>query len=74
MAPKNLLLSSKEHKDLESVAVFLSELADKLVDGQLVLRQGANEVQIDLPGTVTLKMKAKKAPTIAPTMANAPSP
>lgn len=57
MAKKIVVFKSEEPKDIESAAQFLRELADKLSQRQVVLRQGENEVVLTLPDNVVLEIK-----------------
>jgi len=57
---KNTLLKSKERRDVQSVADFFRQLADKLEAGELVLQRGADEILVAVPKQVTLGLKVKK--------------
>lgn len=60
MGKEVVLFSSEERQDLRSVAAFLRELADKLDQNQVILRQGAEEVTLDIPNNVVLELKAEE--------------
>ncbi|NBD34533.1 MAG: amphi-Trp domain-containing protein, partial [Chloroflexi bacterium] len=57
---KRILFKSKERRDLQSVSAFLHQLADKLAEGEVLLRQGADEVSIAVPGNLRMSLKAKE--------------
>jgi amphi-Trp domain-containing protein len=60
MAKKNVLVKSKERRDVQSIATFLRELADRLERQELVLQRGSDEVRLAIPGTVVFALKAKE--------------
>ena len=60
MGRENVLFKSEEKKDLPSVATFLRQLADKLDGNQVVLRQGTEEIVLDIPNNVILELKAEE--------------
>ncbi len=60
MAKKGVLFKSKERRDVQSVAAFLRELADKLEQQELVLQQGADEARLAIPGNVVFALKVKE--------------
>ena len=47
--PKNILFKSKEMKSSQEIADFFRKLADKMDNNQFTLKQGDQEVNIDLP-------------------------
>jgi len=53
------LFKSKERKGRQEVADFLHQLADKVASGSLVLKQGADEVNIQLPDNVILEVEVE---------------
>ncbi len=53
------LFKSKERKGRQEVAEFLRQLADKVAAGSLVLKQGADEVNIQLPDNVILEVEVE---------------
>jgi amphi-Trp domain-containing protein len=55
-----VLFKSKERRDVQSVATFLRELADKLEQQELVLQRGADEARLVVPGNVVFALKAKE--------------
>jgi amphi-Trp domain-containing protein len=50
---------SEERKTLTEVSAFLYSLADRIAAGQVSLRQGDQEVILQLPENVTLELKAE---------------
>jgi amphi-Trp domain-containing protein len=66
MGRKNVLVKSKERRSIEDVAEFLHQLADRLVENELVVQQGAGptgpteEVTVTVPNQVTMKLKIKE--------------
>lgn len=60
MGKEVVLFSSEEPRDRQSVAAFLRQLADKLEQGQVILRQGKEEVILDIPNKVVLELKAEE--------------
>ena len=53
------LFKSKERKGRQEVAEFLRQLADKVAAGSLVLRQGQDEVNLELPENVILEVEVE---------------
>ncbi len=53
------LFKSKERKGRQEVADFLRHLADKVSSGNLVLKQGQEEVTVQLPETVYLEVEVE---------------
>jgi len=60
MAKEMILFKSEEPKNLPDVATFLHQLADKLAQGQVILRQGNDEITLDIPNKVVLELKAEE--------------
>jgi amphi-Trp domain-containing protein len=60
MGKEVVLFSSEEPRDRQAVAAFLRQLADKLEQGQVILRQGEEEVTLDIPNNVILELKAEE--------------
>ena len=60
MGKETILFKSEEKKDLQSVAAFLHQLADKLAGNQLILRQGNQEIEVDIPDNVVLELKIEE--------------
>jgi len=60
VARKNILLKSKARRERENVAAFLQELGEKLTRNAVVLQQGQQEIALDVPDTVRMKLNVKK--------------
>ena len=67
MGKKMILFSSEERADVEFVVDFLRQLADKLTAGEVIFRQGDQELAVTVPRQVVLEIKvedeAKKGKT-----------
>ncbi|MDG5765855.1 amphi-Trp domain-containing protein [Balneolales bacterium ANBcel1] len=59
MRNEDLRFKSKERKSREEAAVFLRQLADKIEAGKLTLKQGSEEVLLELPGDVTVEIEVE---------------
>jgi len=53
------LFKSKERKGRQEVAEFLHHLADKVASGNLVLKQGQEEVNVELPDNLILEVEVE---------------
>ncbi len=60
MAEKKVLFKSEEPKDINAVAEFLRALADRLTQGEVVLKKGSEEVRLSVPPNVILELKAEE--------------
>jgi amphi-Trp domain-containing protein len=60
MSKEIVLFKSEERKDLVSVAAFLSQLAEKLAENQVILRQGEEEITLIIPDQVVLELKVEE--------------
>jgi len=60
MGKEIVLFESEERKDLAGVVAFLHQLADKLAENQVILRQGSEEIVIDVPDNVVLELKVEE--------------
>lgn len=60
MGREVILFESEEPKEIQSVADFLRQLADKLDEQKVVLRDGQNEVSLEIPSSVVLEIKAEE--------------
>lgn len=59
MAKEVKLFKSKERKTREEVVAFLHELADKISTGAVVLSQGTEDLQLELPENLTLEVQVE---------------
>lgn len=57
---EKVLFKTEEQKTRQEIAVFLRNLADRIEQGRLVLRQGSEEVSMDLPERITLENKLEE--------------
>lgn len=53
------LFKSEERKSRSDVSAFLHQLADKVAKGQVVLRQGQEEITLDLPHNLILDIQVE---------------
>ena len=60
MGKEIVLFSSEEKRDRNSVADFLHQLADKVASGEVILRQGGEELALALPQNLVLEIKAEE--------------
>ena len=60
MSKEIVLFSSEEKKDLQSVAAFLHQLADKLAQNQVILQQGGEEIKLEISNNVVLELKVEE--------------
>jgi amphi-Trp domain-containing protein len=59
MGKEIVLFKSEERMDLQSVSAFLHQLADKLAQNQVILRQGEEEIIVAIPDNVVLELKVE---------------
>lgn len=59
MGKETTLFKSKERNRRTDVVSFLHALADKIDQGQVVLRQGRDEVTLKIPESIVLEVKAE---------------
>ena len=60
MGREKVLFSSEEKRTRTDVAAFLRALADKLDTGSVILQQGDTSLTLDIPGNLTLEVKAEE--------------
>ena len=53
------LFKSEERKNRSDVSAFLHQLADKVSEGKVVLRQGQEEITLQLPGSLILELQVE---------------
>ena len=56
MAKKTKVFKSKDRKSRTEVSAFLHQLADRISSGRLMLRQGKEEVTLELPNSMILEI------------------
>lgn len=59
MGKETRLFKSEERMARAAAAAFLRELADKVEGGEVVLRQGAEELTLTLPESLVLEVQAE---------------
>ena len=60
MGKETRLFKSEERHNQTEVATFLRELAGKVGVGRVVLRQGEEEIGLDLPNNLILKIQVEE--------------
>jgi amphi-Trp domain-containing protein len=60
MGAETVLFKSEERKGPGEVAAFLRQLADKVEQRAVILRQGNEELRLDLPDSLVLEVKAEE--------------
>ena len=53
------LFKSEERKNRSEVSAFLHQLADKINEGQVVLRQGKEELNLTMPHSLILEIQVE---------------
>ncbi len=53
------LFKSEERKNRSEVAAFLHQLADKIGDGRVILRQGKEELVLEMPYNLILEIQVE---------------
>ena len=59
MGKETRLFKSEERKNRADVSAFLHQLADKVAEGRVVLRQGQEEITLDLPHNLILEIQVE---------------
>ncbi len=59
MGKETRLFKSEERKSRSDAGAFLRQLADKVSEGQVVLRQGQEEITLQLPHSVILEVQVE---------------
>ena len=59
MGKETRLFKSEERKSRSDVSVFLHQLADKISEGQVVLRQGQDEITLQLSHSLILEVQVE---------------
>lgn len=60
MGRETILFKSEEKKDVQSAAQFLRDLADKIEQQKVILKQGKKTVKLKIPQMVELEIKAER--------------
>jgi amphi-Trp domain-containing protein len=59
MGKEKRLFKSEERRSRSEVSAFLHELADKLGEGQVILRQGSEEITLSMPSNLILEIQVE---------------
>ena len=59
MGKETKLFKSEERKTRSETSAFLHQLADRLAKGQVVLRQGQDEIVLQLPHSLILEVQVE---------------
>lgn len=59
MGKETRLFKSEERKNRSDVSTFLHHLADKVEEGQVLLRQGQEEITLNLPHNLILEIQVE---------------
>jgi len=59
MGKETRLFKSEERKSRSEVSAFLGQLSEKLAEGQVVLRQGNDEIILQLPSNLILEVQVE---------------
>ncbi|MCP4538818.1 MAG: amphi-Trp domain-containing protein [Chloroflexi bacterium] len=59
MGKETRLFKSEERKSRTDVSAFLHQLADKIAEGQVVLRQGQEEITLQLAHNLILEIQVE---------------
>jgi amphi-Trp domain-containing protein len=59
MGKETRLFKSEERKSRSDVGAFLHQLADKISEGQIVLRQGQEEIVLQFPHNLILEVQVE---------------
>jgi amphi-Trp domain-containing protein len=60
MGREKVLFSSEERSSAQDVASFLRQLADKIEQNEIILKQGSEEVRLAIPNNLVLELKAEE--------------
>lgn len=59
MGKETRLFKSEERKSRSDLSAFVHQLADKISEGQIVLRQGQEEITLQLPQNLILEVQVE---------------
>ncbi len=60
MVKKKKLFKGKERKNRAEVSEFLGNLSEKVADGRVILRQVQDDLVVELPQTMGMKVKVTR--------------
>jgi len=59
MGKEKKLFKSEERRSRSDVSAFVQQLADKIGEGRVILRQGQEELSLDLPNNLILEIQVE---------------
>ena len=59
MGKEKKLFKSEERRSRSDVSAFVQQLADKIGEGRVILRQGQEELSLDLPHNLILEIQVE---------------
>jgi amphi-Trp domain-containing protein len=59
MGTETRLFKSEERKNRADAGAFLHQLADKIIEGRVVLRAGQEEISLEIPHNVILEIQVE---------------
>ncbi len=59
MGRETRLFKSEERKNRSELSLFIHQLADKINEGQVVLRQGEQEIRLQIPQSLILEIQVE---------------
>ena len=60
MGKETVLFKSEEMKASSDIANTLRQIADKIDDGTMILKQGSEEITLDFPKNMVLELKIEE--------------
>ncbi|MGD2016210.1 MAG: amphi-Trp domain-containing protein [Desulfobacterales bacterium] len=60
MGRETVLFKSEEKKSSSDIANTLRQIADKIDDGTIILKQGSEEIRLDFPKNMVLELKIEE--------------
>jgi amphi-Trp domain-containing protein len=57
---EKVLMRSEEKRSRSEVATFLRDVASKISEGSLTVRQGSEEIVFEIPDTLDLELKVEE--------------
>ena len=60
MARETVLFKSEEKKTSSDIANTLRQIADKIDDGAMILKQGSEEITLEFPKNMVLELKIEE--------------
>ncbi len=60
MGKEQKIFKNEERRSRADVSAFLGQLAEKVAGGNLVLRQGGQEISLDLPHNLILEIQVEE--------------